>query len=373
MEYYGNLITANTLELKSCVVEDDKTDAIKDKFDFEFSGEIKTQIDVPDFPNDFQIGLIVGSSGSGKSTLLSRCFGDADNVQWDNSKAIISNFQSAEEGIDRLSAVGLSSIPSWCKPYNVLSTGEKFRADMARRLHSGSVIDEFTSVVNREVAKACSFSVQRYIRERGLKSVVFASCHDDIAEYLMPDWIYNTDNTRFYTGVYLQRPPIELVFRQCSVNEWSMFKKHHYLSGEISKACRCVLVETNGYPVAFVGSISFPFGGEHNAWRESRLVVLPDFQGLGIGNAVSETVAQMYIDQGKRYFSKTANPRCGIHRDNSPLWKPTTHNHKARLDYLKDGKVRINSGYQMSDEKQIAHSTRVCYSHEYIGVAHGDG
>ena len=354
--------------LTTRVTPDSKTDAIKDKFDYLFSGETCTRLSVPEFPSDFSIGLIVGSSGSGKSTLLRTQFGEPKEVSWDNTKAIISNFETAEQGVDRLSAVGLSSIPSWCKPYSVLSNGEKFRADMARLLKSGAVIDEFTSVVNREAAKSCSYAIQKFIRKNGLHNIVFASCHDDIAEYLAPDWIYCTDTSQFYNGRYLQRPQIELVFRKCTVNEWGMFKNHHYLSGDINKACSCILVEHNGYPVAFVGSLTFPFKGCRNAWRESRLVVLPDFQGIGIGNAVSETVAQMYIDKGCRYFSKTTNPRCGEHRDKSTLWKPTSHNHKSRPDYIKDGKPRVQSKYAMSDDMQVIHSNRSCYSHEYIGV-----
>lgn len=357
----------NEIILQSHVIPDDKTDAIKDKFDYLFTGTTETTIKVPEFPKSFTIGLIVGSSGSGKSTLLRMNFPKQEKVEWDNSKAIISNFETAEQGANLLSAVGLSSIPSWCKPYAVLSNGEKFRADLARCLHSGAVIDEFTSVVNREAAKTCSYALQKYIRRNGLHNIVFASCHDDIAEYLQPDWIYNTDTSQFFNGRYLQRPPIELVLHKCSVSEWEMFKKHHYLSGEINRSSQCIIAEIDNYPVAFVASLAFPFKGCRNAWRESRLVVLPDFQGIGIGNAVSETVAQMYLDKGCRYFSKTTNPRCGEHRDNSPLWKATSHNHKKRLDYIKDGKPRVQSKYAMSNEMQIIHSARVCYSHEFIG------
>lgn len=362
-------IKQNKITLTSCVAMDEKTDAIKDKFDYCFDGTSSLTLAVPDFPKQFSIGLIIGSSGSGKSTILRECFGEEEKVTWDNAKAIISNFDTAQEGIERLSAVGLSSIPAWCKPYSVLSTGEKFRADVARKLQNGAVIDEFTSVVNREAAKSCSCAISKYIRQKGLHNIVFASCHDDIAEYLMPDWIYSTDTSQFYNGRYLHRPKIELAFRKCSVDEWGMFKNHHYLSGDINRACSCVIVETGGYPVAFVASLAFPFKGCRNAWRESRLVVLPDFQGIGIGNAVSETVAQMYLDKGCRYFSKTTNPRCGEHRDHSSLWKPTSHNHKKRLDYIKDGKPRVQSKYAMSNEMQFIHSNRVCYSHEYVGLS----
>ena len=360
----------DSLVLESSVQQDEYTAEISNKFDFAFDGKTKTIVSVPDFPKEFSIGLIVGSSGSGKSTLLRHCFGGGyseEQIEWDNEKAIISNFPSAQVGIELLCAVGLASIPNWCRPYRVLSTGEKFRADMARKLHDNSVIDEFTSVVNRETAKSCSYSIQKYIRQKGLKNIVFASCHDDIASFLLPDWIYNTDTTQFYDGRYLQRDSIQLELYPSTTKMWDMFKKHHYLSGDINKASSCYCAYTNGYPVAFVASIAFPFGGESHAWREHRLVVLPDFQGIGIGNAVSEAIAQGYIERGCRYFSKTANPRCGIHRDHSKLWKPTSHNHKKREDYLKDGNVRVTGKHSLSEEMQRIHSQRVCYSHEYIG------
>ena len=227
------------LVLESSVMKDEMTDEISSKFDFMFDGKTKTVVSIPNFPKDFQIGLIIGSSGSGKSTLLRHCFGNEEDIQWDNNKAIISNFNTAQEGIELLCAVGLASIPNWCRPYKVLSTGEKFRADVARKLHDNSVIDEFTSVVNRETAKSCSFSIQKYIRAKGLKNIVFASCHDDIAAFLLPDWIYNTDTTQFYNGRYLQREQIKIDIHGCTTKQWDMFKKHHYLSGEINKASSC--------------------------------------------------------------------------------------------------------------------------------------
>lgn len=359
--------SVETLLLESSVDLDACTDEITSKFDFAFDGKTQTLISVPMFPRKFQIGLIIGSSGSGKSTLLNHCFGEEKEVVWKENKAIISCFESPDIGTELLCAVGLASIPTWCKPYHVLSTGEKFRADVARKLHSNSVIDEFTSVVNRETAKSCSFSIGKYIRKHNLKNIVFASCHDDIAPFLLPDWIYNTDTMQFYNGRYLQRDRIVLELHPCTTKMWDMFKKHHYLSGEINNASSCYCGCINERPVSFVAALAFPFGGGKHAWREHRLVVLPDFQGIGIGNAMSEAIAQGYLEKGCRYFSKTANPRCGIHRDNSKLWKPTSHNHQRRDDYLKNGNVRMVSKHSMSAEMQRIHSQRICYSHEYIG------
>lgn len=55
-----------------------------------------------------------------------------------------------------LSAVGLGSVPSWLRPYSVLSNGERFRADMARLICEAPVkvvVDEFTSPLDRQVAR----------------------------------------------------------------------------------------------------------------------------------------------------------------------------------------------------------------------------
>lgn len=90
--------------LSSSVQIDDSIREVSNKFDYTFDGQSKTIVQIPEFPKDFQIGLIVGSSGSGKSTLLRKCFGEEDPVAWDNSKAIISNFPDAETGMELLCA-----------------------------------------------------------------------------------------------------------------------------------------------------------------------------------------------------------------------------------------------------------------------------
>lgn len=338
-------------------------------FDYEFCGEVDEDIDIPMPPQEFEIGLIVGSSGSGKSTILHKLYGEEEIIEWDNKKAIASHFESFDEASEKFGAVGLNSIPTWLKPYNVLSNGEKFRADLARRLKSGAVIDEFTSVVNRDVAISCSVSISKYIRQKHLTNIVFCSCHDDIMPYLQPTWVYNTDTHEFFNGRYLQRPPIELKVYQCDKGLWNMFKRYHYLSGEINGASTCYVGMIHERPVAFMALLTLPGRDVTHAWREHRVVVLPDFQGMGIGNKMSEMIAQGYIEKGCTYYCKTSNPRMGEHRERSPLWKATATNKQSRESYLKkDGSLRDWSPrYGMRQDLVRIHAHRVCYSHEYIG------
>lgn len=314
----SDFIKEKHVTLKSNIEIDNIAKKASCIFDYEFSGETVLNIKIPEFPTDFSIGLIVGSSGSGKSTILKQ-FGEPKEFSWDNSKGIISNFESYEIALDKLGACGLNSVPSWFKPYNVLSNGEKFRVDLALKLNNNNVVDEFTSVVNRSVAISTSISVEKYIRKNNIKNIVFASCHYDIIDYLNPDWIYDTDKQQFISRGLARRPKIELDIISCKKSAWDMFKNHHYLSQDIHNGATCYMALMNDIPVAFASLLSLPGRDVKNAWREHRVCVLPDYQGMGVGNAFSEYLGEEYTKIGRRYFCKTSNPRMGEHRNKSEL------------------------------------------------------
>lgn len=153
---------------------------------------------------DWNVGLIVGGSGTGKSTIARECFGQYVFDGADYSHTSVIEDMPAECSVKEIeqafTSVGFASPPSWLKPYAVLSNGEKMRVDLAYSILSKKEIvafDEFTSVVNREVAKTSSFAIQKAVRRLGRKFIAI-SCHDDVVEWLQPDWIYNTDEKRFF-------------------------------------------------------------------------------------------------------------------------------------------------------------------------------
>jgi ABC-type ATPase with predicted acetyltransferase domain len=213
-------LTKSETPLTSSVEKDEYIEASEKAFDCMFDGTSKYYPwnKPKNLPKEFNIGVIVGASGSGKSTLLEE-FGEETYPLWDPNKSIISHFEDPDDGINKLSAVGLNTIPNWYKPYHVLSNGEKFRADLARKIRDGAVIDEFTSVVDRNVAKAASVSLSKYIKKNNIKNVVIVTCHEDILDWLEPDWVINTDSGEVYDGFFLSdQKSISKYIRQTAIS-----------------------------------------------------------------------------------------------------------------------------------------------------------
>ena len=152
----------------------------------------------------WNVGLIVGGSGTGKSTIAKQVFPEAYISGYEYSApAVIDDMPKSKsvKEIERVfTSVGFATPPSWLKPYAVLSNGEKMRVDLARAILEDNdtvVFDEFTSVVNREVAKTASYAISKAVKKIN-KKFIAVSCHKDITEWLEPDWIYDTDEKHFF-------------------------------------------------------------------------------------------------------------------------------------------------------------------------------
>lgn len=288
-------------------------------------------VDLPIEDKEWEIGLIVGPSGAGKTTLAKRIFGDDkyhEGFTWGRT-SIVDDFPedcSVSEITSALSHVGFGSPPEWQKPYGVLSNGQKFRAEMARVILEAQdllVVDEFTSVVDRQVAKAVSSAVQKYVRRTG-KQFVAVSCHYDIIEWLQPDWVYYVDTNTFkYTRGSLRRPEIKIRLQRVHHTAWGLFKGHHYLSSDLNKSAHCYVGSIDEDPVVFIAALKFPHPHALDIWKAHRTVVLPDYQGLGIGNAVSKALAKYYYEMGYRFTSVTSHPGFTAARVKSPDWVMT--------------------------------------------------
>lgn len=336
--------------------------------------------DIPALDEPWTIGAIVGPSGSGKTTLAKVAFGDAlyEPQPWPGEKAIIDCLDDgrpeARPTIKQLTrlltAVGLGSVPTWLKPYQLLSTGEQFRADLARAIlnadkkltqrHGGTesrdgnslrapvplcensllVIDEFTSSLDRTIAKTTSAALARFIRnekvplgQRDLRFVA-VTCHDDILPWLQPDWVLQLDtsgNAQLTRG-RLHQPTIRLPVRQVPQALWSHLARHHYLIGNLARSATCYAAFSPSWggplagpekPIAFCAAVAAL--GWKKTKRITRLVTLPEFQGLGIASRLLEFVAQHEASKGNRVTITASHPAILAHCQNSPHWQFTGH------------------------------------------------
>jgi len=287
--------------------------------------------DLPLEDRDWNLGLVVGPSGSGKSTLARHFWPEqvAAAYEWPEDGALVDGFPSGmgiREITGLLGAAGLSSPPAWLRPYRTLSNGEAFRADIARALAELDglvVVDEFTSVVDRQVAQVASHAVQKAVRKAG-RQLVAVTCHYDVEDWLQPDWVYDAAAQLFTWRSVQPHPPVELAVHAADRSLWPVFRNHHYMSADLSKAARCFAAYVDGRPVAFTSYLHFPHATAKNIKMAHRVVVLPDWQGLGLAGLLSEWMGGYLSERGFRYRITTAHPAFIHYMAKSPRWRMGT-------------------------------------------------
>ena len=290
---------------------------------------LELAVNIPIEADNWSIGLIVGPSGCGKSTIARELFGNdlITFFDWPTDKSILDSFpekMGVKDIVQLLNSVGFSSPPSWVRPYNCLSNGEQFRVTLARALSLEKplvVFDEFTSVVDRDVARIASACVAKTIRKNKNKRFIAISCHYDIIDWLDPDWIFMPHTNEFKRRRLRRRPPINLCIIRAHRSAWRLFAKHHYLSKEINTASKCFVAFWEEKPAAFISIIFFPHPKLKRVWRIHRHVCLPDYQGVGIGMVLEETIASMLKSLKFRCHSPTSHPAKIHYLNQSSNWK----------------------------------------------------
>lgn len=332
--------------------------------------EITWQFDVPLDEKPWGVGLIVGPSGSGKTTIAKHLFGDEQHLTWQGA-SVVDDFSKDLKMRDVAAvcqAVGFNTIPAWLRPYDVLSTGEKFRVDLARRLGESKpgdtiMVDEFTSVVDRQVAQIGAHAVQKWVRRKADRQFVAVSCHYDIIDWLQPDWVIEPAERRFTWRSVQPRPPVEVEIAPVGYGAWQLFAPFHYLTANLNRTARCFCAFVNGEPVAFAGVLRRPHPKVRDIMGVSRLVTLPDWQGLGLAFVLVDGLGGAYKAVGERLHTYPAHPALIHGFDRSPSWAL-----KQKPGYGGSGATTTSKNPNMAHDRVLKRPRQGGNSH---GIVHG--
>lgn len=147
------------------------------------------------------------------------------------------------------------------------------------------------------------------------------------------------------------------MYRTKDKDIWRVFKQHHYLSANMNKASTVYTIYWDDVLVGIRTVLPLPNGGIKHGFRGSRLVILPDYQNLGIGSAILEMLGEYYLSQGLKYYGRSSHLRLKKHWNDSPKWIATSHNEQLRTDVI--GQTdNFNWNYD---------TNRICGSFEYMG------
>jgi ABC-type lipoprotein export system ATPase subunit/GNAT superfamily N-acetyltransferase len=327
--------------------------------------QLRWQLEMPIEAKPWGVGLIVGPSGSGKSSIMRHVFGAERPMTW-AAKSVIDDFSPAltvEKITEACGAVGFNTIPAWLRPFHVLSNGEKFRVELARRLlehEAPVVIDEFTSLVDRQVAKVASHSAQKFARRVG-KQLVAVTCHYDVEDWLQPDWVLDASTRSFTWRALQRRPAVDVELRRVDYDVWHVFAPFHYLTADLHRAAKCFALHVAGRPVSFAAVLPFPHPRVRDIMRISRHVTLPDWQGIGLGMALVERLGGAYAALGKRLRHYPAH-RALIRSLQRGPWRQVKN----------AGEFLTNLNSQSEINERSAFGGRPCATFEFDGLAWGD-
>ena len=135
-----------------------------------------------------------------------------------------------------------------------------------------------------------------------------------------------------------------------------MFSQHHYLTRELNGNCHVHLIFWDEVLIGFHAYVNAPHGSYKFAYRGHRLVILPDYQNLGIGTEVMDFFGKWFLNRGEKFLVRSTHLRLMEHCRHSKAWRESNFSEKATP--------------QLSNEiskYKHALTERVAYSFEYVG------
>lgn len=328
---------------------------------FKISADIKTK---------YNVGLIVGASGSGKTTFAEHVYGkDCFKTLLDLSRPVIEQFPedwSFDDCASALSGMGLTSVPCWIRPAYTLSNGQRARAEAALQLSKSDniIIDEWTSVVDRTVAKVMSHCVQKYARKTN-KQITLISCHYDVIEWLNPDWVIDCNKQQFedrrsMVGAFERTDRLRLDVRQVDRKTWPYFSKYHYLSDKLPGGKIYTFGLFNGVEQIGFQCFAAYIIGDHNTFFSNRTVIHPDYAGLGLGIIlINESSKYMVEKYGFRIKAKFSSLPVYKAMSRQKLWSCTDIKQDIK-------KLRVSRGNSTKSREDTMRSKTTTYHFDFV-------
>jgi ABC-type phosphate/phosphonate transport system ATPase subunit len=298
-------------------------------------------------------------------------------------------------------------IPDWVVQTGTSAGGATANAGLWLLDAAGTVYRKYRELTrNRiQVSKLAFAVVPRQLhRPRGVKEVpqsVFGGaplwlhsvkeCRDKLDQY-------HDEQVRSFIRRVLEET-VQLKFKLTHVDKLGgterslkifgeLFSRHHYLASSPPRSMRGVILrcerlmvlsaigdenvgatvlpvcESKGIVIGFHGISVLTGGGERSTglvWSEARVVVLPQWQGFGIGPRMSSLVGSALVGSKPSsitLYSTTCHPRLGPWRDrNDKEWRPTWRNHT----------------YTSSTSFGKPTQERYVYAHKFVGAGSSDG
>lgn len=328
-----------------------------------------------DLEKPYNIGLILGSSGSGKTSLAKNMFGeDCFKNVIDENKPIIDQFPDSydyETCAKILSGVGLTQVPCWIRPVYTLSNGQKARAEAALLMcrEESTIIDEWTSVVDRTVAKVMSHCIQKYSRSEN-KRIIILSCHYDVLDWINPDWVIDCNkqeylDRRLLWQDYQRSEKLGFYIKEVDRKTWKYFSKYHYLSDKLPGGNVIyfgLFHEEN--QIGFICYANYvPYRNSQKLKKEkmimhaNRIVIHPDYSGIGLGIMMINETAKIMSMQNLKIMCKFSSVPVYKIMMKSNLWKLREIHRKIGVQNVGGNMIR-KSGFRKNIKT---------YSFEYIG------
>lgn len=309
-----------SVHLKSPVSESFRCQKAANSLDIDTKKKSEHNLQIEaDLNTKFNVGLIVGASGSGKTTLAKEIWGEEIFQSYlSEDSPIIDQFPESynyDDCAKLLCGVGLTSVPCWIRPAYTLSNGQKARAEIAlmmAKTNDFAVIDEWTSVVDRTVAKVMSHCVQKHARKTD-GTIILLSCHYDVIEWLNPDWIIDCNKQKFVDRRLLRpgrKEKLEFTIKRVERSTWRHFSKYHYLNSNLPGGhVECFGLFHNDEQIGFqcfANYVPWRDKSKPKKMHSNRTVIHPDYAGFGLGILFINETSRIMAAQGFEVWAKSS-------------------------------------------------------------------